>query len=62
MSKEIALFISLAIVIICGAIYWSWYQNRELNSLIKRIQDMPMVAAIIAIFWENNSDSNNDAQ
>jgi putative copper export protein len=62
MSKEIALFISLAIVIIGGAIYWSWYQNRELNSLIKRIQDMPMVAAIIAIFWANDSDSNNGAQ
>ena len=62
LSKELILLIALFSIIFFSVIYWIWFSNNEYKKLIDKIRNMPMVAAIIAIFWENDSDSNNDAQ
>jgi Na+-transporting NADH:ubiquinone oxidoreductase subunit NqrC len=62
LNKELILLISLFSIIAFSVIYWIWFSNNEYKKLIDKIRNMPMVAAIIAIFWENDSDSNNGAQ
>lgn len=55
--KEIVLLISLALLIVAATIYWSWYQEREAKSLIKRIQNMALVAFILSLFGYDNKDN-----
>jgi putative copper export protein len=55
--KEIVLFASLTLLIIGAAIYWNWYQEREAKSLIKRIQNMALVAFILSLFGYDNKDN-----
>lgn len=62
LSKELILLIALFSIIVFSVIYWIWFSNNEYKKLIDKIRNMPMMAAIIAIFWESDSDSNNDAQ
>jgi NADH:ubiquinone oxidoreductase subunit H len=59
--KEIVLLIGLASIIIFGTLYWVWFSNNEYKKLIGKIRNMPLVAAIIAIFWANDKDNNNGA-
>jgi NADH:ubiquinone oxidoreductase subunit H len=59
--KEIILLIGLASIIIFGTLYWIWFSNNEYKKLIGKIRNMPLVAAIIAIFWANDKDNNNNA-
>jgi predicted negative regulator of RcsB-dependent stress response len=55
--KEIVLLISLVLLIVGATIYWSWYQERETKSLIKRIQNMALVAFILSLFGYDNKDN-----
>lgn len=57
--KEIVLLIGLASIIAFSVIYWVWFSNNEYKKLIGKIRNMPLVAAIIAIFWANDKDNNN---
>jgi hypothetical protein len=59
--KEIVLLIGLASIIAFSVIYWFWFSNNEYKKLIGKIRNMPLVAAIIAIFWANDKDNNNSA-
>jgi hypothetical protein len=61
MSKEIILLIGLASIIAFSVIYWIWFSNNEYKKLIGKIRNMPLVAAIIAIFWGNDTNNNNSA-
>ena len=61
MSKEIILLIGLASIIAFSVIYWVWFSNNEYKKLIGKIRNMPLLAAIIAIFWANDKDNNNNA-
>jgi NADH:ubiquinone oxidoreductase subunit H len=56
MSKEIILLIGLASIVIFGTFYWVWFSNNEYKKLIGKIRNMPLVAAIIAIFWKDEKD------
>jgi hypothetical protein len=48
--KELMLIGSLIAVIAFGAIYWHYVQEREYKSLIKRLQNVPIIGAILVFF------------
>ncbi len=56
LDKEVILFISLFLIIAIGTIYWIWFSNNEHKKLIAKIKNMPLVIAIIAIFWKDDKD------
>jgi hypothetical protein len=61
LNKEIILLIGLTSIIVFSVIYWVWFSNNEYKKLIGKIRNMPLAAAIIAIFWGNDKDNNNGA-
>jgi len=48
--KELILIASLILIIAIGAIYWYYVQEREYKSLLKRLQNVPVLGAILAFF------------
>ena len=54
--KELILIGSLILIIVLGAIYWFYVQDREFKALVKRLQNVPIIGAVLVWFGIDDLD------